>query len=78
VERLIVDPVRRAQLGAGGESRVRRLFSVEDGIDLLAARFGTAPASRRDNEPVLWSPEQVGGGKENATQMECVLPFTHR
>ena len=77
LERLIVDPVQRAQLGAGGERRVRRLFSIEDGIDLLAARFGLA-STRRDGEPVIWPPDWDADSKEHATRMECVSPFTHR
>jgi glycosyltransferase involved in cell wall biosynthesis len=75
LERLIRDPVKRAEFGTAGERRVRRLFSVEDGIDLLAARFGVASAFRRESsagEPVLWSPEEVRGSAENVTQTECV------
>jgi hypothetical protein len=43
---LIRDPATRAQLGAAGELRVRSLFSMGPGIDVLAERFGldTAPA----------------------------------
>jgi glycosyltransferase involved in cell wall biosynthesis len=37
---LIRDPARRARFGAAGEHRVRNLFSMVPGIDLLAARFG--------------------------------------
>jgi len=37
---LIRDPVRRAQLAAAGEARVRRDFDMRRGIDHLAARFG--------------------------------------
>ena len=37
---LIRDPVQRARLGAAGERRVRTLFSMDPGIDLLASRFG--------------------------------------
>ncbi|MGC2202254.1 MAG: glycosyltransferase family 4 protein [Stellaceae bacterium] len=45
---LIQDPARRARLGAAGQRRVRELFSMERGIDLLATRFGfnAAPAAR--------------------------------
>jgi glycosyltransferase involved in cell wall biosynthesis len=78
LERLIVDPGRRGQFGAAGESRVRGLFSIEDGIDLLAARFGLASASRRDDDPVYSPPERDAVSRENAAQMECVSPFTHR
>src|SRR5438132_612874 len=45
LERLIRDPAKRARFGAAGERRVRRLFSMEAGIDLLATRFGLASAS---------------------------------
>jgi glycosyltransferase involved in cell wall biosynthesis len=43
---LIGDPARRARLAAAGEQRVRKLFSMEPGIDLLGERFGLngAPA----------------------------------
>jgi len=43
---LIRDPATRAQLGAAGELRVRSLFSMGPGIDVLAERFGldSAPA----------------------------------
>jgi glycosyltransferase involved in cell wall biosynthesis len=43
---LIRDPPTRAQLGAAGELRVRGLFSLGPGIDVLAERFGlySAPA----------------------------------
>jgi len=78
LERLIVDPMQRAWLGAAGEHRVRRLFSIEDGIDLLAARFGLASARRPDHEPALRSPERFPSSEENATQMECVSPFMRR
>jgi glycosyltransferase involved in cell wall biosynthesis len=45
---LIRDPARRAIFGTAGEHRVRSLFSMIPGIDLLATRFGlaSAPASR--------------------------------
>jgi glycosyltransferase involved in cell wall biosynthesis len=59
LERLIRDPEERARLGAAGEHRVRRHFSMEAGIDLLATRFGLACASPWGNdpgEPVLRSP----------------------
>jgi len=68
LERLIRDPVERAQFGAAGEHRVRRLFSMEDGADLLAARFGLASAPRRDRSagnPKPWSPEGFSGSEEN-------------
>jgi glycosyltransferase involved in cell wall biosynthesis len=42
---LICDPARRAQLGAAGERRVRRLFAMGPGIDVLARRFGLSPTS---------------------------------
>ena len=37
---LIRDPVRRAELAAAGERRVRSLFAMDRGIDALARRFG--------------------------------------
>lgn len=47
VEMLIRDPARRAALGAAGEHRVRNLFAMQSGIDLLTMRFGLSPASRQ-------------------------------
>lgn len=44
IEALIRDPARRAQLGAAGEARVRERFSMKQGLDFLAARFGLAAA----------------------------------
>jgi glycosyltransferase involved in cell wall biosynthesis len=40
LENLIRDPAGRARLGAAGERRVRRLFSMAPGVDALATRFG--------------------------------------
>jgi glycosyltransferase involved in cell wall biosynthesis len=40
--RLICDPAARARLGAAGERRVRAVFSMDPGIELLAKRFGLA------------------------------------
>jgi glycosyltransferase involved in cell wall biosynthesis len=79
LERLIRDPVERARLGAAGEHRVRRLFSMEVGIDLLAARFGLPSASVQGKSPgeaVLWSPGKVRGRRQTAAQMECESPST--
>ena len=79
LERLIRDPEERARLGAAGERHVRRLFSMETGIDLLATRFGLASASRWGSdpgEPVLTFPAEVSARQQNAAQMECVSPFT--
>jgi glycosyltransferase involved in cell wall biosynthesis len=81
LERLIWDPTERARLGAAGERRVRGLFSMEAGIDLLAARFGLASASelnRSVGEPVLLSPEEVSARERSAAQMECESPFMPR
>ena len=53
---LIRDPAGRAQLGAAGERRVRRLFAIDPGIDALAERFGLPPSHIRDDgacEPVF-------------------------
>jgi glycosyltransferase involved in cell wall biosynthesis len=53
---LIRDPDERARLGSAGERRVRSLFSMEPGIDLLARRFGLDTALARGDktrEPVL-------------------------
>jgi glycosyltransferase involved in cell wall biosynthesis len=50
---LIRDPVRRARLAAAGEQRVRSLFSMGPGIDLLAKRFGLDSVSARGGERVL-------------------------
>jgi glycosyltransferase involved in cell wall biosynthesis len=55
LERVIRDPGKRARLGAAGEHHVRRVFSLEAGIDLLATRFGLGCAPRwrsRLGEPV--------------------------
>jgi glycosyltransferase involved in cell wall biosynthesis len=79
--RLICDPEERARLGAAGERHVRRLFSMEAGIDLLATRFGLASASPWGSdlgEPVLPSPGEGSGRRQNAAQMECVSPSTRR
>jgi len=81
LERLIRDPVERARLGAAGECRVRRLFSMEVGIDLLVARFGPPSASARvksPGEPVLWSPGKVRSWQQTTAQMECESPSTRR
>jgi glycosyltransferase involved in cell wall biosynthesis len=56
LEGLICDPEKRARLGAAGERRVRSVFSIEPGINVLAERFGLDMASIRTNataEPVL-------------------------
>jgi glycosyltransferase involved in cell wall biosynthesis len=79
--RLIRDPEERARLGAAGERHVRRLFSMDAGIDLLATRFGLPSASpwgSDPGEPVLPSPGEVSGRQQNADQMVCVSPFTRR
>jgi len=59
---LIRDPVQRARLGAAGERRVRTLFSMDPGIDLLASRFGLDSALVDNNtarDPIL--ADTVGG-----------------
>ena len=59
---LIRDPVQRARLGAAGERRVRTLFSMDPGIDLLASRFGLDSAlvdSNTARDPIL--ADTVGG-----------------
>jgi hypothetical protein len=82
LERLIRDPDERARLGAAGEHHVRRHFSMEAGIDLLATRFGLTPASLWGNdpgEPVLPPLGEVSGTQRNAAQIEeCASPFTRR
>jgi glycosyltransferase involved in cell wall biosynthesis len=78
LERVIRDPEERTRLGAAGEHHVRRLFSMEAGVDLLATRFGLASASSWGSEPVLPSQGEVSGRRQNADQMECVSPFTRR
>ena len=79
--RLIRNPEERARLGAAGERHVRRLFSMEAGIDLLATRFGLASASpwgSDPGEPVLRSPGEVARRRQNTAQLECVSPSTRR
>ena len=79
--RLIRDPEERARLGAAGEHYVRRNFSMEAGIDLLATRFGLTSASpwgSDPDEPGLPSPREVPGRRQNAAQLECVSPSTRR
>jgi hypothetical protein len=78
LERLIRDPEERTRLGAAGEHRVRRLFSMEAGIDLLAKRFGLASACPWGSEPVLRSPGKVSGTQNAAQMEECVSPFMRR
>ena len=46
LERLIGDPDLRARLGRAGEERLRSRFSLDAGIDRLAARFGLASERR--------------------------------
>ena len=41
---LIRDPARRADLGTAGERRVRSVFAMEAGIDMLARHFGLKPS----------------------------------
>ncbi len=45
LERLIREPETRARLGAAGAHRLRERFTMDAGIDALAARFGLAPAA---------------------------------
>jgi glycosyltransferase involved in cell wall biosynthesis len=82
LERLIRTPEERARLGAAGEHRVRRLFSMEAGIDLLAMRFGVpsaSPGGSDPGEPVLLSAGEGSGRERNAARLEeCVSPFTRR
>jgi glycosyltransferase involved in cell wall biosynthesis len=82
LERLIRTPEERARLGAAGEHRVRRLFSMEAGIDLLAMRFrvpSASPGGSDPGEPVLLSAGEGSGREQNAARLEeCVSPFTRR
>jgi glycosyltransferase involved in cell wall biosynthesis len=82
LERLIRDPEERARLGAAGENRVRRHFSMAAGIDLLARRFGLASASpwgSGSGEAAVPPPGEVFGRQRNAARMEeCVSPFMRR
>ena len=81
LERLIRLPEERARLGAGGEHHVRRHFSMEAGINLLATRFGLTSASpwgSDPGEPDLQFPREVSGRRQNAAQLECVSHFTRR
>jgi glycosyltransferase involved in cell wall biosynthesis len=48
---LIRDPAERARLGAAGERRVRDLFSMDPGIELLARRLGLASAPAASDTP---------------------------
>ncbi len=47
VAALIRDPGRRAKFGEAAERRVREVFAMAAGIDLLARRFGLVPAVAR-------------------------------
>jgi len=81
LERLIRHPEERARLGAAGEHHVRRHFSMEAGINLLATRFGLTSASSCGSdpgEPDLQFPREVSGRRQNAAQLECVSHFTRR
>jgi len=81
LERLIRHPEERARLGAAGEHHVRRHFSMEAGINLLATRFGLTSASSWGSdpgEPDLQFPREVSGRRQNAAQLECVSHFTRR
>ena len=81
LERLIRLPEERARLGAAGEHHVRRHFSMEAGINLLATRFGLTSASpwgSDPGEPDLQFPREVSGRRQNAAQLECVSHFTRR
>ena len=81
LEHLIRHPEERARLGAAGEHHVRRHFSMEAGINLLATRFGLTSASPRGSdpgEPDLQFPREVSGRRQNAAQLECVSHFTRR
>jgi hypothetical protein len=81
LERLIRHPEERARLGAAGEHHVRRHFSMEAGIKLLATRFGLTSASPWGSDPggpEFQFPREVSGRRQNAAQLECVSHFTRR
>ncbi len=46
LDRLIRAPELRARLGASGNQQVRARFSMTEGIDTLATRFGLAAAAQ--------------------------------
>jgi len=81
LERLIGDPAQRARLGAAGERRVRRHFSMEEGIGVLAARFGLGTVASRQascDRPVLPIIEGAAWIGQESSQMECVSPSMRR
>lgn len=51
LERLMRAPAERARLAAAGEARVRGRFTLDAGIDALAARFGLGEDAWEDSEP---------------------------
>jgi glycosyltransferase involved in cell wall biosynthesis len=80
---LIRDPATRARLGVAGERRVRDLFSMAPGIDLLAQRFGlvTKPVVGYDADlPALADGLESGSrtvGRDSAA-VECGSASTRR
>jgi glycosyltransferase involved in cell wall biosynthesis len=79
LERLIRNPQERARLGAAGECRVRSFFSIESGINLLAARFGLPNVGSwqtRSGEPALPAPGNGAGSGPIVSRMECASPST--
>jgi glycosyltransferase involved in cell wall biosynthesis len=58
IEGLIRAPALRAQIGAAGETRVRRDFDMRAGLAVLAARFGL-PAEPEASVPVAEAPVEA-------------------
>jgi glycosyltransferase involved in cell wall biosynthesis len=76
---LIRDPARRTRFGAAGERRVRGLFSMGPGIEVLAMRFGLNSASAPPTRPARPSGMRRGtflGWGRAQVRSGCASPFT--